>query len=593
VVVDAIRSRRLQRALECWAAAAFAIALWDLASDGFYFRVFGIRVSSWEAHKPFLHAVTAGSLALWLRDRDADVASWRSMPRWSRRGAAIAAAASIFIAVHFGIFAAAAADAYGYVSQAALWASRHLTVPEPLARMVPTLGGSVAPLGYRLATTPGSIVPTYASGFPLLMALASAIAGPSAVYYVVPVCSGMLVWLTYLLADRIAGPRTAIIAALLVACSPIVLFQSFEPMSDIPAAMWWAAAWLLALSGGRAAAPAAGLLTSAAILTRPNLAPLALVLAIAVMTRHPRIERGAWFALGVIPGCLAVAAINRMLYGSPLTSGYGSLGGLFAWSQLWTNVRRYPVWLLQLHSPIIFLGLVAPRVTRSEPEASTTTAETRGRSALMIAFAGALLLCYVFYLPFDSWTYVRFLLPAIPLLLILAASVIVTTVSRLPEHFRGATIVLVCALLAGWYVYRAQRLGIFKVAAGERRCVAVGEYLRYALPENGVVVSLLQSGSLRFYGHRSTVRWDWLDPDRLDEVLEILRAAGYVPYILLEDHEEREFRERFGRHSAVGRIDWPASMTYYGVVEVHVYSPDDRIRYMRGERILTRAIPGG
>ena len=359
--------------------------------------------------------------------------------------------------------------------------------------------------------------------------------------------------------------------------------------------LWvWTAAWLLALSGGRAASSSAGLMTSAAILTRPNLAPLALVLAIAVMMRHPRrIERGAWFALGVIPGCLAVAAINRMLYGSPLTSGYGSLGGLFAWSQLWTNARRYPVWLLQSHSPIVFLALVAPLVTRTEPEASATTAETRGCGALMLAFAGALFLSYLFYLPFDSWTYVRFLLPAIPLLLILAASVIVTTVCRLPEHFRGATIVLVCALLAGWYVYRAQRLGIFKVAAGERRCVAVGEYLRYALPENGVVVSLLQSGSLRFYGHRSTVRWDWLDPERLDEVLEVLRAGGYVPYILLEDHEERAFRARFGRHSAVGRLDWPASMTYYGVVEVHVYSPDDRVRYIRGERILTRAIPAG
>ncbi len=37
------------------AGVAFAIALWDLTMGGFYFRVLGVRLSSWESYKPFAH----------------------------------------------------------------------------------------------------------------------------------------------------------------------------------------------------------------------------------------------------------------------------------------------------------------------------------------------------------------------------------------------------------------------------------------------------------------------------------------------------------------------------------------------------------
>ena len=35
------------------ACIGFAVAVWDLTLGGFYFRVLGVRISSWEVYKPF------------------------------------------------------------------------------------------------------------------------------------------------------------------------------------------------------------------------------------------------------------------------------------------------------------------------------------------------------------------------------------------------------------------------------------------------------------------------------------------------------------------------------------------------------------
>ena len=266
-------------------------------------------------------------LSLCLRDWTVTPAdtSWARLLRHGRWLAGAAAIVSAAIAVHWGIFAAGGADAYGYVSQAALWAGGHLSAPDPLAAIATLVGPSAAPLGYRLAVTPGSIVPIYPAGLPLAMAIAMSIGGPPAAYLVVPLFAGLAVWLTYLLGARIADARAGLLAAILVAFSPIFVFQSLEPMSDVPATMWWLFAWVLALSPRGDATFAAGLAVSAALLTRPNLVPLSLVLAVVAALQAPQLKRTALFVLGMLPGCVAVAALNAHWCGSPLRSGYGPL----------------------------------------------------------------------------------------------------------------------------------------------------------------------------------------------------------------------------------------------------------------------------
>src|SRR5207249_11628409 len=124
----------------------------------------------------------------------------------------------------------------GYVSQAYLWASGRIVAADPLANLTPLVGPATTPLGYRVANQSGFLAPICPPGLPILMAAAVMIAGsPTAVYFVVPLLAGLTVWLTYMLARRTAEPRTALIAAVLIAFSPIFLLQSLEPMSDVPA----------------------------------------------------------------------------------------------------------------------------------------------------------------------------------------------------------------------------------------------------------------------------------------------------------------------------------------------------------------------
>ena len=69
------------------------------------------------------------------------------------------------------------------------------------------------------------------------------------------------------------GPATGLVAAIGLATSPIFLRQSTQLMSDVPAAAWWMAALALGYRGTGAAAVGAGVMSTAAVLTRPNLVP--------------------------------------------------------------------------------------------------------------------------------------------------------------------------------------------------------------------------------------------------------------------------------------------------------------------------------
>jgi hypothetical protein len=577
-----LRVRRLQIGFLVVALAAASVAIWDLVTGGFHSQLLGIRVSSREAYKPFRIALLAAVAVIQLNDSQsaAAAASWNEIVRWARWIALAAAIASMALAVRYGIFAAGGADAYGYVSQAELFAAGHLSAPDPLAAVATIVGPAAAPLGYQRSRTPGWIVPTYPAGLPITMAAAIVIAGPTAAYFVIPLFAGASVWLTYLLGVRIADARAGLIAAVLVTFSPIFVFQSLEPMSDVPVTAWWLLAWYLALSARSGAALGAGMCVSAAVLTRPNLAPLAVVLALVVASQGRGVLRALLFIAGAIPGCLAVAALNNLWYGGPLTSGYGELSGLFLGNRAIPNLRNYWSWLIELETGVILLAAAAPLVARAKRAA-----------AAMLLFCASLLGCYLFYFVYDTWPFLRFLLPGIPLLLVLVAATIVAIFERLPLRFRGTMLFLICILAPLTYLLTANRLHVFDIQRSERRYVSVGEYLGGTLPPNAVVLTVIQSGSVRLYGHRPTLRWDLLAPERLDLTLDGLRQAGYVPYLLLESWEEDLFRSLFATTSIVGNIDWQPVIEYYGPISVRVFRPDERQRYFSGQRVLPRAVP--
>jgi dolichyl-phosphate-mannose-protein mannosyltransferase len=572
-------SKKLQRALLFCAAANLAVVAWDLATGGIYIAVGRLVFSSWEIAKPVRYAVVCLAVAIWLRDRRAATTSWDLLPRFSSAAALAVVFVSVIVAGLLGIRAAGGADAYGYVSQAQLWADGRLVAPDPLAPLANEVGRAVTPLGYTIAPAYDALVPTYPPGLPLLMAAAQLAAGPRAVYAIVPLLGGLTIWLTYLVGARMADERTGLVAALLIAFSPLFMFHTFEPMSDIPATAWWTAAWAMSLLPGAAGAFGAGVAVAAAVLTRPNLAPLALVLIPVIVASPPRWTRLGLFAGAGAAGCAAIGVFNAVLYGSPLTSGYGPLDQFFDREHLGPNLTRYTRWMFELHTPVLLLAALAPLARRS-------------RVVLwMWVFCLAVGLSYAFYLVFDNWPFARFLLPSLPLLFVLVSIVLLRAIGALPSALRGAALLSVCASLVGWYVTVADRHGIFAVQRAEQRYATIGRTLGEILPRRAVVLSMIQSGSVRWHGHRLTLRWDFIPPDRFDSTIALLRDRGYVPYILLEDWEEPLFRQQFAQTNAFGRIDWPPAMEYQGAGHVRLYCVADRSRHLSGEPVITVPVP--
>jgi len=571
-------STKLQRALLICAAANLAVAGWDLATGGIYIKVFGVVFSSWETSKPIRYAAVCAAVALWLRDRGAAATSWDLVPRFSAQAARALAFTSIVIAGFLGIRAAGGADAFGYESQAQLWTDGRLIAADPLAPLAADVGVAVAPLGYTLSKAGDGLVPTYPPGLPLVMSFAQRLAGREAVYAIVPLLGGVTVWMTYLIGLRVADGSTGLVAALLVTFSPLFMFHTFEPMSDIPATAWWTAAWAMALAPGRWSAFGAGVSVAAAVLTRPNLAPLAIVLVPVIAASGPRRTRVLLFAASAAAGGALVAFFNAALYGSPFASGYGPLGPLFGRENLGPNLARYTRWMLELHTPILLLAVIAPFVRRSRIV------------VWMWLFCAAVAVSYLFYLVFDHWPFARFLLPSLPLRCVLLSIALLRAVAALPRASRGAVLLAITVALAAWYIGVAQRLGIFTIQGAEQRYAIVGQRLGATLPPRAVVLSMIESGSVRWHGNRLTLRWDFIPPDRLDATVALLRSKGYLPYILVEDWEESLFKQQFAQANVLGRLDWPAAMEYQGAGRVRLYAVDDRDRHLSGDVVSTVTI---
>ena len=121
---------------------------------------------------------------------------------------------------------------------------------------------------------------------------------------------------------------------------------------------------------------------------------------------------------------------------------------------------------------------------------------------------------------------------------------------------------------------------MFDLQRLESRYERAGRYVAQRLPENALVITSWESGSVRFYSNRKTLVWDALDPAWLDRAIAFSRARGLEPYLLLERWEEPLFRQRFGG-SLVAPLDWPPAAEIAG--QVRIYRPEDRERYLSGD----------
>ena len=510
--------------------------------------------------------------------------------------AGLIALGAVVGAVRWGAFVAGGSDSYCYLGQARMWLDGSLfqpvrpgfTPPWPDATL------SFAPTGFVPSlAVPGGIAPICPPGLAVAMAGAEFVAGSHGATAIVPLCAGLVAWCAFLVGRRLAGPWAGVLSAFLVSLSPIVLYQAVQPMSDVPAAAGWLAA-LAIVAGGRGPV-AGGLAAGVALVIRPNLAPLVLPLAVfaacavprATTLRH-RAGSLAWFAAGVAPGVAVTAGLNHALYGSSLQSGYGDPSLLFSTAHVVPNVARYSRWLVDTHTTWVLLALIAPFVLARTRRPDRPGAPPRALAVASLSMVGALLLVYLPYVVFEDWWYLRFLLPGVVLLVVLASAVTVRGIARLPSVAAWPAGVAIAALLGLGFLQTARDRHAFDLRASEARFVDAAAWVHDHLPPEAVVLTIWHSGSVRHYGDRFTVVWDALPPDGLDRAVGYLKEIGRPPFLLFDRAEPDEFRKRFGGQGEFGALDWPPRAQIGH--DVALYDPADRDRYRRGEPVPTERV---
>jgi len=586
----------LRRGLVFLTCLALAWAVLLDVTGGFVLSRGWLHISSRSARNPLLLAVLALA-ATWAlgpggRRGRALLAAWEdasgvAVRRFNRTGmgnpavAAPAAAGCVAVALVAiglvkGAHVAGGADSYGYVSQAHMWATGTLRGAPVGSDVLPPgiSSDALLPLGYLFTPDGAALVPMYAPGLPMQMALFESPGGPGAVFYVMPLLAGVAVWATYALGTCAGGRRVGVAAAVLLAASPTVLFQvTHAPMSDLPAAAWWTVALAALVRPSRPAALLCGLATGAAILTRPNLVPLAVIPGAPLLWSAVRSsgagardwQRLALFAAGSVPACAAVAALNAYWYGSPLVSGYGDIAGtMYRWDHFWPNAPRYADWMLQTQGPAVALAALAPVVFfRADGEPAGDIARTRRVVAISALFVVTVWLSYAFYLPFGAWWTLRFLLPAFPAFFVVVSATLFRAGGWLPASSRGLAIGAVLAVALWWSLGFAGTHGALE-SGNEWRFATIGRYLQQHAPRQSVVLAKHHSGSARYYANRLTIRWDYIQPWQLDAAVGALQRRGYSAFILLDDEEEGEFRTRFAGASRLAALDWPPEKTDSG-----------------------------
>jgi hypothetical protein len=503
--------------------------------------------------------------------------------------ALIIAAGVAAVTVRYNSFIPWGTDSGAYVNAAHRWAEGQLF--------------EAAPLGFRFrwasdpyVSTPhgnrpgvkGTFTSIYPLGYPVLLAAALKLGGPLAPYVVAPLCAGLLAWCAFLLARELSTPWAGVVAALLIAASPVTLAHVVMVMSDVPSTAFWALAWVLSLRGGLGAAASSGLATAVAVMIRPNLAPLAVFIFVSLVLSHWRGFAQAWprgvtFGVTSAVGPALVLWSQAVLYGGALVSGYpASLDYFFSVDRIPQNAPLYPALFTQLHTALPALGLLAlPLVVKRS--------HGDGKRARLVAFTAAGIIVvnyalYLAYLTFDHWLYLRFMLPAMLGLFVLFAAVI--DQCRLWVARRRAWLSAV-ALVPVVIVVLTPRHEIENIrlqAQWHLRLHLMGAYLREALPPNAVILTYAHGGALSLYTARPIVRLDMIEPGALDGVVSDLLEGAYRPVFVLDMAvEHARFVDRF-KGSRYIALDWPARAEFASELSVLYVDAADRESFVNGDR---------
>ncbi len=428
--------------------------------------------------------------------------------RLYRISLAVALLAYFVLLLRNGTFVVGGADSAGYFNEARLIRQGRLSLPvEPMQRMQLDASWTDAfpPGGFRPRGR--ELVPTYPIGFPLHIA---ATPWP---FLIMPLAAiGSLV-LMISIADTMGLPRWArVCAASALAAFPPFLVNAIQPMSDVVSLFWGLLAMWLAMRGNRMAGVAFGI----AVLVRPTNLLLAPALFIAAERRagfsppgRPEGRPTLSIALTALPFGIALLVLQHTLYGNAFTTGYGGIGEQLALANFPLAFPSYAKWLVLLLTPLVFpLGLINKR-------------------ALIAVWFLPFLAFYSFYGEHGSWGWLRFLLPAIPAL-ILGALLWITRIKL------ALILAAIMVLVPAW---QSRELHVFATKHDEQIYRDTVRWAEPQLPRDSLVIAGLLSGAFLYHANRFTVNWPAVDAERFQRMRAYAGAANLHWYAVISDAE--------------------------------------------------------
>lgn len=452
---------------------------------------------------------------------------------------------------------AGGSDSSGYLNSGKLLLAGELSAPVRPPPGLPT--GLLdpehyAPPGMKLINEGQRLAPTYPVGLPLHLATAGWVVGiehaPTAVSLFTLV---VIAWLLYLTGCRLGvRPAWSIAGTIFFLLSPLTLFYALQPMSDLLATAWIVVMIYCALRAQQHIGWAftAGAALAVAVLVRPT----NLVLAVPALIALPFTARN-WlaFGLGGLPGALLLGTYNHHLYGSAFSNGYGSVSGLFAASWVGPTLRHYAVWIPVVLTPAVFAALALP----FRPISVRT-------KLLLITWTGSLLIFYSTYsCTHETWWYLRFILPALPALVIAACLVlqdvrlpawVITSRLEAPATTPASNslgtrlritppgLLLIMGLL--WLLAWGRHFQVRNVELDERAYRLIGEWAANTMPADAVLAAHQVGGAVFFYSDRPVLRPDLFTPESYARFNDYLAQNRLTLYAALFPYEEKDALQR-------------------------------------------------
>ncbi|GAB5560198.1 MAG: hypothetical protein SynsKO_18450 [Synoicihabitans sp.] len=465
-----------------------------------------------------------------------------------------------FIGVHVSPYGSNA-DASGYLNHAKLIQAGEARIP------LNTLAAYEAgwfpylqsPLGLTLDPTRTHLVPVYPVGYPLQLAAVGALVSlPLAtpvLNTLMVLLSGVLLWIFARDWGLPVCGRVAAIAALWA--SPLFIYNSTQPMSDV-CAMVWCLATFCAIQRGNQHHKlgwyiAAGVCLAIAVLVRPT--NVLLIFAVVGLTGFKLRPLGGIFAGGV-PGGVFFLWYNHHLYGGVTKSGYGDISRFLDWEFFTAGATHFAEGLVLHFSPLIpllFLGVFF-------------TAKPLRNHLLLWTVPGFIFYaCYSF--SDDNWWYLRFLLPAAPAIVVGAIIVAHTLLQRVKNApLKIALSLLGLAGVIGWEIKAIPEQHTLVMKRGEVIYQQTTDWIHQHVEPGAIIIAHQTSGALHYEGvDHFLVRADLVTP--ADSVVMFAAAeAQQIPiYATLFLHENDSVPPKIGG-------DWQL-LAQFGVIKIYAINP--------------------